>query len=204
MSLVTTILSFFLQYTPLLSFLGAIIGGEETLILLSILASQGHLLVWTVFIFFYMGIITSDLLWYFIGRTKLFDWMIKRKYISKVYLRWDKLLNRATKGNNFQALLITKFLYGLRLPTIMYLARERMHFKSFLFYTIIVNFIWTSIIMMIGWSAGKGISLATDLSNNLILYLVLIGITMLVFTLLIKFLSKITKKWLIKTQKQLN
>ena len=202
MSVITQVLSFFGNNTPIISFLGAIIGGEETLILLSILASQGYLTLWLVFLFFYLGIIVSDGLWYFIGKSKLFDWMIKKKILSKVYLHWDRLLNAATKRNDFQALLITKFLYGLRLPTIMYLARERIKIKPFLFYTIIVNFIWVLVIITIGWSAGKGISLAANLSDNLILYLALIGIALVIFTALARILAGMTKKWLIKRQKQ--
>ncbi|MFH0951510.1 MAG: hypothetical protein V1765_03505 [bacterium] len=200
MDLISQILLFFGNYTPVIAFLGAIIGGEETLILLSILASHGHLAIWSVFIFFYLGILVSDCLWYFIGRSRLFDWIIKRKIISNIYLHWDKLLNAATQNSNFQALLVTKFLYGLRLPTIMYLARERITIKSFIGYSTIVNFIWVLIIATIGWTAGKGISLATNIFNNLILYLLLIGATLVVFTLLIRLLSKTTKQWLIKKQ----
>lgn len=202
MVLITQILSFFGDYTPIISFLGAIIGGEETLILLSILSSHGFLNPYYLFIFFYFGVLVSDSIWFFIGKSKLFNWLVQRKFLSKAYSHWDRLLNSVTKKSDFQALFITKFLYGSRLPTIMYLARERLKIKSFLVYSLITNFIWVSLILLIGWSAGKGISLATNISNNLVLYLVLIGVTLLIFTLLIRLLSEATKKWLKKKQKQ--
>ena len=127
---------------------------------------------------------------------------MQRKFLSKVYFHWGKLLNSATKKSDFQVLFITKFLYGSRLPTIIYLSRERLKIKSFLGYSLITNFIWVSLIFLIGWSAGKGISLATNISNNLVLYLILIGIILLVFTIFIRLLSEVTKKWLKKKQKQ--
>lgn len=202
MELITQILLFFGNNTPIISFVGAIIGGEETLIFLSVLAAQGYLTIWFVFIFFYLGVMTSDILWYFIGKSKISDWIIQKKFISSTYLYWGKLLNTTTGGSNFQALLFTKFLYGLRMPAIIYIGREGMKIKPFLFYSIIVNFIWAIVITIIGWFAGKGISLATSLSNNLPLYLLLMGITLIVFVVLIRLLSNVIKKWMIKKQEQ--
>lgn len=202
MALITTILSFFGNHTPIVSFLGAIIGGEETLILLSILASHGFLNIWSLLIFFYLGILVSDSIWYFLGKSKVFDWLVRRKLISKVYFNLGKLLNTVTKNNDLQVLFFTKFLYGTRIPTLMYLSKERLTLKPFLFYNIITNIIWVPIVLLIGWSAGKGISLATNISNNLALYLFLIGITLLIFTILIRILSEVVKEWLKKKQKQ--
>lgn len=202
MNFVEQILLFFGNYTPIIAFLGAIIGGEETLIFLSILGAQQYLNIELVFIFFYLGILTSDLLWYGIGKSKLFDWLVQRKILSALYFRWGKLLHTATKGNNFQALFLTKFLYGFRLPTIMHMAREKMEMRSFIFYSIITNLIWVAVITTIGWFAGKGIALATNLSDNLILYLAIIGLTLVFFAVFVRMMSNIIKKWLTKYKKQ--
>jgi membrane protein DedA with SNARE-associated domain len=196
------ILAFFGNYTPALAFFGAIVGGEETLIFLAILAAHGTLNAWLLLIFFYLGICVSDLLWYFIGKSKFFDWLMSKRIFSKAYMHWGKLLNTAAKDSDFQALFLTKFMYGSRLPTIMYLARERMHIKPFIGYTLIINLIWIIIIFLFGWFAGKGIAVADSLSNNIVLTLFLIGIVLVIFTLLTKYLSALTKKWLNKTQKQ--
>lgn len=125
MEIANQILLFFGNNIAIVSFLGAIIGGEETLVFLTILATKDLLNVWHVLIFFYFGIIISDSIWYGVGKSKIFDWLIKKKYISNTYYYWGLLLDKATKGNDIQALLVTKFLYGFRIPTIMYLARER-------------------------------------------------------------------------------
>ncbi len=202
MALITQLLSFFGNHTFIVSFFGAIIGGEETLILLSILASHEVLDIGYVLIFFYAGILVSDSIWYFLGKSKLIYWLMNKKIISKTFLYWDKLLNKATEKSDFQVLFFTKFLYGTRILTLMYLSNVRLKFKSFILYNIIANFVWVSTILLIGWSAGKGISLAADISNNLILYLFLIGIILMTFTILIRILSKLVKKWLRQKQKQ--
>ena len=194
---ITYILSFFGDYTPIVSFLGAIIGGEETLIFLSILASHGVLNAYYLFSFFYFGIVVSDFMWFFIGRSRIFNWLVKRRILSRIYFNWGKLLNAATKSD-FQALFTTKFLYGSRLPTIMYLSRERLKIKSFFGYSLIINFVWVAIIFSIGWLSGKGISLAANISENVVLFLILVGITLLTFTIVIRLLSGAIKKWLKK------
>ncbi len=202
MSLLTIILSFLSVYGPLISVLGGIFGGEETLILFSIFAAHNVISIWVVAIFFYIGILISDTIWFFVGKTELFNRIVSGKSASKIYGYWDKLLDKATKGNDFQALLITKFLYGFRLITIMYLSRERLDLKNFILYSIIVDAIWISVITTIGWLTGKGIAAAANISNNLELVLILIGLSLLAFFLIMRFLSILVKRWLIKKQKQ--
>ncbi|OGD66696.1 hypothetical protein A2442_00215 [Candidatus Campbellbacteria bacterium RIFOXYC2_FULL_35_25] len=198
MPVITKILLFFGNNIPAVSFIGAIVGGEETLVLLSILAAKGFLSIGDVFVFFYLGIMVSDILWYYAGKSRIFSWLIKIRFISKAYGHWGKLLNKATKENDFQALLITKFLYGFRLPTIMYLSRERLSLKSFLKYSLITDFVWTGTILSIGWLAGKGIGAATYFSNNIIFYVFLIGLVLTFFTILMRIISNKVKRWLEK------
>lgn len=198
MDVITQILLFFGNNIPAVSFAGAIIGGEETLVLLSILSAKGFLNIWTVLVFFYFGIVVSDMLWYYIGKSKLFTLLIKIRLLSAAYDYWGKLLDKATAKSDFQALLITKFLYGFRLPTIMYLARERLTIGSFLKYALFTNFIWVGAISAIGWLAGKGISTAAFFSDNIVLHVFLIGVVLALFAILMRTLSTKTKLWLEK------
>jgi len=198
MPTITKILLFFGNNIPAVSFIGAIVGGEETLVLLSILAAKGFLSIGDVFVFFYLGIMVSDILWYYAGKSRIFSWLTKKQFISKAYVHWGKLLNKATKENDFQALLITKFLYGFRLPTIMYLSRERLSLKSFLKYSLITDFVWTGTILSIGWLAGKGINTAAHFSDNIVLYVFLIGLVLALFIILMRTISNKVKQWLEK------
>ena len=60
MPVITKILLFFGNNIPAVSFIGAIVGGEETLVLLSILAAKGFLSIGDVFVFFYLGIMYAN------------------------------------------------------------------------------------------------------------------------------------------------
>lgn len=202
MGLLTTILTFFGAYSYILCFLGAFFGGEETVILLSVIASNGYMSIWTVVFFCYLGIMASDTMWYYIGRTSVFEWLIKRKGISTMYYKWGRLLDRATKGSDFQALLITKFFYGFRIITIMYLARKRLKLQSFINYSLIVVGLWIAVIVSFGWLAAKGVKSAVLLTNNLTISLIILGLFCLAFIVLMRVVSSGVKKWLIKGQKQ--
>ncbi len=202
MGLINFILQFFAVYPAIICFLGGIFGGEETIFILSILAVQNNINFLIIIFFSYLGILVSDIIWFFLGRTKLFNWLIKRKIFSKVYYHFDKTLDKVTKGNDFKALLFTKFLYGLRIITIMYLARERMKFKQFLKYSLIIVGIWTIVVCSLGFAAGQGVKIALIISNNLTLTLILFGITIILFNILIRILSEEVKKLLTKRQKR--
>lgn len=180
----------------MVSFLGAIIGGEETLILLSIYSAKGALNLADILAFFYLGIMVSDTIWFLAGRSRLFARLVKLKFVSFAYEYWGKLLDMATKRKDFQALFFTKFLYGFRIPTIMYLARERLSLRSFLLYSFPTNLVWVGIISALGWSTGKGIKIATYLSNNIMLEVFLVGIVLILFAVIMKTTSTRLKLWL--------
>ena len=198
MGILTQLLIFVGDYAPLVCFLGAILGGEETLILLSIIAAHGYMSIWIILVFFYLGIIVSDMIWYYAGKSELFNWLVRRKLLSRAYFHWGKLLDKATKGNDFRALFLTKFLYGFRLITIMYLSRERIRLRKFIEYSLIVDAIWVGAITTIGWFAGKGVKLANTLSNNLVLTLFIAGIIIIGFTIIMRLIAKKVRIWLEK------
>lgn len=188
----------FSNYTPIISFLGAIIWWDEVLIALSILAAQGVFNIWYILIFFYLWILLSDFLWYLLWKSSFFDWFVNRKYISKLYFRWHKIISSISKKSSFKTLLITKFIYGIRIPTIMYLSKEGLKSWPFFTYTIITNLIWTPIVLLIWYYAWKWVSIATNFSDNLILFLTLIGVIIILFDLLMRFISFTIKKWIWK------
>jgi len=196
MDIISQILIFFGNNTPAISFFGAIIGGEETLVLLTIYSVDGTLHLGYILLFFYLGIMVSDTMWYLIGKSRLFAWLIKLKFISSAYGYWGKLLDTTTKKKDFQTLFVTKFLYGFRIPTIMYLARERLSLQSFLKYSLLANFIWVGIISTLGWMTGKGIKTVTYFSNSIVLEVFLVGVVLVLFAIIMRAVSTRVKQWL--------
>ncbi|MBI2674085.1 MAG: hypothetical protein HYX23_02275 [Candidatus Zambryskibacteria bacterium] len=204
MNTVSQILIFFGNNTPIVSFLGAIIGGEEVLVLLSIYSVAGTLNLAYILIFFYLGIMVSDTLWYMLGKSRIFAWLIRLKFISSAYEHWGRLLDVTTRKNDFQALFMTKFFYGFRIATIMYLARERLSFRDFFKYSLLSNFVWVGFISALGWATGKGIKTVTYFSGNITLEVFLVGVVLVLFMVIMRVASIRVKKWLQKTSPQSN
>lgn len=198
MDIFSQILLFFGNNTPIIAFLGAIVGGEEVLVLLSIYSATGTLSLRYTLVFFYLGIMVSDIIWYMLGKSKVFSWLIKSKRISSVYGYWGKLLDITTMKNAFQALFVTKFFYGFRIATIMYLARERLFFIDFLKYSLLSNLVWVGIISALGWTTGKGIKTVTHFSNNITLEIFLVGVVLVLFIIVMRIASTRVKLWLQK------
>ena len=183
-------LPFFEPYSYLLPFLGGVFGGEETIILISMLAAQGFITFWNVFIFSFLGTILADSIWFFFGKTFLWEKIKKRKYFSKWFDKVAFIIDNTVRDYHFLALLFTKFLYGTRLITIMYLSREKMTFLKFSFYNAIVTFIWTAVIVPLGWFAGKGVTIIIEVLKNVQLAIIALIIFAIGFYLIRVWINK--------------
>jgi len=202
MNMLQQIIVIFGNYTPIISFAGAIIGGEETLVFLSILTAEGHLNVWELLLFFYLGINVSDVMWYGLGRSRLIVYAMRNKTFLKAYQYWGSLISAVSKGSVFHALFFTKFIYGARIPTIMYFAQEQVAPLRYVGYTVLLNLFWTLVIFAVGWFSGKGILLATSISENIVLYLTLAGLVTALLGLFAQFISNKVKIWIQEKREQ--
>ena len=174
-------------------FLGSFFGGEETIIALTILSYHGLVPLFAIFLFSLLGTVASDTLWFFVGKTLLFDKMISHKYFRKGYDRIAWVIDSIFRGNHFVSLLVTKFLYGTRIITIMYISREKIPFKIFFVYNVLTTLVWLPVVMAIGWFAGKGIS-AVAVSKNMqavvVFMVIFIGVLHLLRIWINKFIIK--------------
>lgn len=141
----------------LVPFLGAVLGGEETILIMSALAAGGTLTFTEIFLLSYSGTIVSDWLWFLFGM-RFASWLDRRPRIHAKLETVAGFVRSITRGRHFVALLITKFLYGTRIIMIFYLAKERLSFTRFSAYNAAVTGLWALVICSIGWFAGKGVT----------------------------------------------
>ena len=166
MGFVESLLAIFSNYPSLISFLGGLLGGEETLLALSFLAANNMIPLEILFIFGFLGVYVCDLIVFSIGRFKLVHNFEKLEKHSPVYQRIDKFISKLTNESPFLALMYTKFIYGARLLTLIYLGLKKISLKQFLVSNFIVDLIWMSVIIMLGWLAGSGFKFVLDVFKN--------------------------------------
>jgi len=188
MEIIETLIQLISQYPILFSFLGGVFGGEETLFALAFLAYEGVLPFWTVFVFALLGELLVDAVLFVLSETFFLKFVRKKEWFKKTYNQVDGIVQRYSKGNNFVTLLSTKFVYGLRMATIIYLRARKLSVWRFTFINIFVSIIWMSVVMIIGIFAAQGFNYIIDTFKNIQL-----ALTFVVFVLILFF---IIKRWL--------
>ena len=191
------LLPFIATNLPLVCIVGAYFGGDAMLLFLSSLSGQGLIHFWTIILFFSLGTISSDVMWFFIGRTRLAEKLISHKQLNKGYSRIERILTKYGR-NDFLLLFIVKFIYGIRIIAIVYFSRERKRFGRFLCFNSIAVVAITVFVSLLGWMAGKGIRSYVDIYENFRSAIKIIVIVLVIFFIL----KSLINKWLLKKTTQ--
>jgi membrane protein DedA with SNARE-associated domain len=141
----------------ILSMIATALWGDGALILFVTLSV--HFKISLVLLFFsaFIGTFIGDSCWFFLGR-KISRNLDKYKRINKGFETVSEVIDKIFKKKHFWALLTVKFLYGTRIITIFYLAKEKMTYKKFLFYDTFSTIFWIFGMGFIGYLIGLGFS----------------------------------------------
>jgi len=179
------------QYGILISFLGGFFAGEEVIATLSFLSTQGYISIWVVFIFCFIGILLCDLFFFSIGKFKLFSSFKKFERIMKISKKVDKIVSRLSKESPIRALLYTKFIFGTRIATLIYLGIKDITYKKFIKSDFIVGILWMSIVVSIGWFAGSSFRLIIKILGNIQIALGFLVLFIVIIFIIFKILQNI-------------
>ena len=177
MPLATTTLALIYAYELPVLFFGGFFFGETVIIPAAFLAGEGVLSLYSVFWITFLGTIVADAIWFFAGPSLFrfahrFEWVQARSELAMNRLE----LLYANKP--FRALLVSKFVYGTRILTVLYLSLEKVSGIRFLFLNLAGTFVWLFGVVIVGWLAGKSIvnliPVFSDLKYALLLVIALI------------------------------
>ena len=177
MNIGTTTLALLYAYEFPALFFGGFFFGETVIIPAAFLAGEGILSLSSVFWVTFLGTIVADTIWFFVGPT-LFRFAHRFAYVQT---RSEGMMNRLETlyaNKPFRALLVSKFVYGTRILTVLYLSLEKISAIRFLLINLASTFVWLLGIVAIGWLAGKSIvnliPVLSDLKYALLLVVLLI------------------------------
>jgi membrane protein DedA with SNARE-associated domain len=142
---------------PILICLLAGIMGEDYVFLMAILSGSGFMSMWNVVPFGILGVFFHDFCIYWIFR-KYHGVKINQRFERKATKRGiDKwLIDWMHRKNYLVALMVSKFIFGARILTIYYITKKENKFKKFLSFDVISILFWFTIMMPLGWMAGRG------------------------------------------------
>lgn len=100
----------------------------------------------------FLTAVAAELFWYYVGKTKF----LKKIFPAKKSQQLDALLRRFGTNQPFILLFVARFFTGLSILAIIHVSRRGMKISDFLKCSILVNIIWTPVMVALGYLAGKG------------------------------------------------
>jgi len=194
LDLVPILIQILTDYGYIIVFLGTIFAGELVILAAVFLASLGILNIYLVILFGLAGIVVSDNLWYWVG-TRLnnrFEGLKQYFYTTKYQQKINSFKNKF--DNNYSKFLVmSKFVYGLRVLTILTSGYQKIPYKKFVLFNLIGTLSWMIIIVFLGYVMGVSWHYLGQFSSSA-RYYVLFGLLILfvlryIFNKLINFNS---------------
>jgi membrane protein DedA with SNARE-associated domain len=197
---INSLIPFFSNYGIFILLLSGILGGEEVIISLVFLSAMGLFPLWWILVFVTLGEFISDFTIFSLGRLNLFHKFKKIERFTRLYEKADRFIIKVSKESTFLTLLYSKFIYGTRIFTLVYLSSKKTQWRKFIISESLVLIVWMSITVAVGWFAGASV-------KQLSLTFKKVEFTLLLLLIFIIFIVMV-KKWiqtkLLKKQKRLN
>src|SRR3989344_6112655 len=189
MNLGTTTLAILTAYQFPAIFFGVSVFSETIIIPGSFIAGQGIWAVDSVFWIAYLGTVISDMAWFFVGPS-IFRFAHRFERITKRSEAVMKRLDTLYAGRPFRVLLMSKFIYGTRILTIIYLSLEKISAVKFLVSNLLGTFVWLSAVVAVGWLAGRSIINLMPMLSDVKYAILIIVILVVGFEFIPKWLQK--------------
>lgn len=149
-------------------FLGAAFGGEPAVITLSFLvAAQKISPLATYLILSFLGVLLSDSLYFFLGKTKIAHKIIEHRYAANTISVIIEAINRLSKGKHTIAFILAKFVIGTRAVIIMYVSKTGISFGYFLRHNLLAIVVWLVLVNAIGYLSGLGFTYFSQILENI-------------------------------------
>lgn len=172
--LIPIALHFLEQYGYIIVFLGAVAGGEIFILAGTFMASLGYFNIYAVVLLSLAGIILSDSLWYLLGvKGENFIINCKDRLCLKNY--HNKLFDRYFDAHYGKFIILSKFVYGTRIITMVTSGYKRVPYRKFFYYNLLSIIIWIMIVVLVGYGLGFSWNKLSEY-NSYIKYLVLLGL----------------------------
>jgi membrane protein DedA with SNARE-associated domain len=172
---------------PLAMVVAGIIGGEGVIIGLVLISSLGLLPLWWIIVFVTLGELISDVIYFVLGKLRVLRRFGTMKRLKKLYDRADSMIMKVSRESIFITLLYSKFIYGTRIFTLVYLGSKGNGWLKFILAELIVLVPWMSITIAIAWIFGKGVNHLSGMFQK-------IEVTVALFVLAIVVVM-LVKKW---------
>lgn len=167
------------KYPLLISLIGPFIGGEIVFMSLCFLSGMKLFPIWILFISGTIQAFAYDSFWFFTSKKSVLPVFLKR--INK---KTNHKLKKIEKKDLPLFLFMMKFLIGTKTASLISIGLNHIQTKRFLVYSFITSFLWASVIITIGWLAGKGYTgLISIFKNTQYALIILILLAIMIYSI---------------------
>lgn len=175
--------NFITTYGYVAVFLGAILEGESILLLGGLLAFQGHLSIYLVIVFAFLGSIFGDMGWFLLGRYKGERLLIKWKWLNTWIGRPMQFIAKKPRLISVGM----RFMYGFRHIIPFGLGMTNMRFSTFFYFNAIGAFLWVIIFSVLGYVLGDALEvLFGNLKRYEITLVILVILIIVLFNVFVR------------------
>jgi membrane protein DedA with SNARE-associated domain len=138
------------QFGYLAVFLGTFLEGEAILVAAGFFASRGYLDIWWVTLVAFAGAYAGHLFWFWLGRV----------YGIRLLDRFPSMKRHFGKGMRVferygaAAIIITQWLYGVRITCAVIIGMSKIGIVKFLIYEAVSCALWAAVITALGYYFG--------------------------------------------------
>ena len=138
------------QFGYLAIFLGTFLEGEAILVAAGFFASRGYLDIWLVTLVAFAGAYVGHLFWFWLGRA----------YGIRLLDRFPSMKRHFGKGMRVferygaAAIIITQWLYGVRITCAVIIGMSKIGIVKFLIYEAVSCALWAAVITALGYYFG--------------------------------------------------
>jgi membrane-associated protein len=166
--------------------LGLIIEGDFVAMTAGFLSYLDFLYLPAVFVITFLGILSADIFWYFLGY-RFGEAILNKVNIGRFHLinskRFNQVKDHFARGAK-KTIFFAKFFYGFAHLTFIIAGTSKIKFKQFVTVSILSSFIWTAIFVNLGFFFGYNFALlhkyTKDISISLSIILVFVLIVLYV------------------------
>jgi len=180
------LLELFGRHPFLISFFGPFLFGEAAFIFLAFFIGMNKLnLLPTLIILGSLADVSNDLFWFYVPKS---NFLRKMKFFKKILKKAEKTsknFKRLEQKNLFYVIMGSKFLIGTRLLTTISISLNKINTRKFIVASILSAFLWSILIIIIGWTTGRGFLWIQEMFKN-----TRIGISILVFSAVVLILIR--------------
>lgn len=156
---------FLIENTAATCLLAAFLWGNSATLVFALTAGMGVIDPVTVFIFSTIGNHGKDTLFFFLGRSRWVDRITAWKRVAPAYERLNALREKYAH-HDLKIFILIKFMYGLRLISMIYFGSVNFPFARYLWCNTIALAIINAAITAAGWALGRGVGYNLNVFEN--------------------------------------